>query len=57
MLKSPGGRQAKLVFDKCHGLRPWVSTEELKERILKGIEEINAEPVVHRWKNFDLATN
>jgi len=33
------------------------SKEELKERILKGIEEINAEPVVHRWKNFDLATN
>ena len=33
------------------------SKEELKERILKGIEEINAEPVVHRWKKFDLATN
>jgi transposase len=31
------------------------SKEELKERILKGIEEINTEPVVHRWKNFDLA--
>jgi len=30
-----------------------VSTkEELKERILKGIEEINAEPVVHKWKEF-----
>jgi transposase len=29
------------------------SKEELKERILKGIEEINEEPVVHRWKNFD----
>jgi transposase len=28
------------------------SKEELKERILKGIEEINAEPVVHRWKGF-----
>ena len=28
------------------------SKEELKERILKGIEEINAEPVVHRWKEF-----
>ena len=29
------------------------SKEELKERILKGIEETNAEPVIHRWKNFD----
>jgi transposase len=26
------------------------SKEELRERILKGIEEINAEPIVHRWK-------
>ena len=30
------------------------SKSELKERILKGIEEINADPVVHRWKKFDL---
>jgi transposase len=30
------------------------SKEELKERILKGIAEINAAPVVHRWRNFDL---
>lgn len=29
------------------------SLNELKARILKGIEEINAAPVVHRWKNFD----
>lgn len=29
------------------------SKQELKERILKGIQEINAEPVVHRWKSFD----
>ena len=29
------------------------SWEELKERILKGVEEINADPVVHRWRNFD----
>jgi hypothetical protein len=28
------------------------SKDELKERILKGIEEINAEPVVHKWKEF-----
>ena len=30
------------------------SKEELKERIVKGIEEINAAPVVHRWNKFDL---
>ncbi len=30
------------------------SKEELKERILLGITEINAAPVVHRWKKFDL---
>jgi len=28
--------------------------DELKERILKGIAEINSSPVVYRWKNFDL---
>ena len=28
------------------------SLDELKVRILKGIAEINAAPVVHRWKNF-----
>lgn len=33
------------------------SKEELKERILKGISEINAAPVVHRWKKFDLDFN
>jgi hypothetical protein len=33
------------------------SKEELKERILKGIEQINAEPVVHRWKNFNYIAN
>jgi transposase len=33
------------------------SKQELKERILKGIEEINSEPVVHAWKNFKLAVN
>jgi transposase len=30
------------------------STEELKARILLGIEEFNASPVVFRWKKFDL---
>ena len=29
------------------------SWEELKERILRGVAEINAEPVVHRWKKFE----
>ena len=34
------------------------SWDELRRRILQGIAEINAEPVVHRWKKFDaLATN
>jgi len=27
--------------------------EELKERILKGVAEINAAPVVHRWRRFE----
>jgi len=30
------------------------SKKELKERIMRGIEAINANPVVHRWKKFDL---
>jgi transposase len=32
------------------------SKQELKERILLGIKEINDSPVVHRWKKFDFAT-
>ena len=32
------------------------SKEELKQRILKGIEEINASPIIYRWKNFDPLT-
>jgi len=32
------------------------SLDELKSRILKGIEEINASPVVHRWKKFEALT-
>jgi transposase len=31
------------------------SVAELKERILKGIAEMNAAPVVFRWKKFDLS--
>jgi len=30
------------------------SKEELKERILKGISEFNASPVIYRWKNFNI---
>lgn len=30
------------------------STEELKQRIMLGIAEINQQPVIHRWRNFDL---
>jgi len=29
------------------------SWEELRHRILQGVSEINAAPVVHRWKKFD----
>jgi len=29
------------------------SWEDLRDRILRGIAEINAAPVVHRWKKFD----
>ena len=29
------------------------SKDELRERILKGIDEINRSPVVHRWKAFE----
>jgi len=29
------------------------SWEELRDRILQGIAEINASPVIHRWKKFD----
>ena len=30
------------------------SKTDLKQRILLGVAEINAAPVVHRWKKFDL---
>ena len=29
------------------------SWEELRDRILKGIAEINADPVIHRWRKFE----
>ena len=31
------------------------SIEELKERILKGIDEFNQNPVVHRWSKFEMS--
>jgi hypothetical protein len=30
------------------------SIEELKARILRGVEEFNASPVIFRWNKFDL---
>jgi transposase len=33
------------------------SWDELRARILKGVGEINAAPVVHRWKKFDALTS
>jgi len=33
------------------------SKEELKERILKGIEEMNSAPVVFRWNKFALESS
>ena len=33
------------------------SVDELKARILKGIEEFNATPVIFRWNKFDLGLN
>jgi transposase-like protein len=32
------------------------SWEELRSRLIQGIAEINAEPVVHRWKKFEALT-
>ncbi len=43
------GKMAR-TFLKAIRVESW---QELKERILRGINEINAAPVVHRWKNFD----
>lgn len=43
------GKMAR-TFLRHIRVRSW---EELRERILLGIAEINAAPVVHRWKNFD----
>jgi len=44
---------AKIARRFLRGIRV-NSKEELKERILRAIKELNEEPVVHRWRNFDL---
>jgi transposase len=46
------GKMAR-TFLRHIRVRSW---EELKTRILQGIAEINAAPIVHRWKNFDALT-
>ncbi|TLD39773.1 MAG: transposase [Candidatus Jettenia ecosi] len=33
------------------------SWEELKKRIVPGVQEINEQPVVHRWRNFEFLMN
>jgi transposase len=49
------------LFDKmAHTFLRHIRVEswnELRNRILKGVEEINADPVVHRWKKFDVLDN
>ena len=42
----------KMARTFLRGMRV-ASWEELRERILKGITEINALPVVHRWRKFE----
>lgn len=44
---------AKMARTFLHHIRV-ASKAELKERILLGIAESNAAPVLHRWKKFDL---
>jgi transposase len=42
----------KMARTFLRGMRV-ASWEELRERVLKGIEEINEAPVVHRWRKFE----
>jgi hypothetical protein len=42
------GKMAR-TFLKHIRVRSW---EELRDRIVRGVTEINAAPVVHRWKKF-----
>ena len=46
------GKMAR-TFLRHIRVRSW---EELRDRILLGIAEINAAPVVHRWKKFEALT-
>ena len=46
------GKMAR-TFLRHIRVRSW---EELRDRILRGIAEINAAPVVHRWKKFNALT-
>jgi len=46
------GKMAR-TFLRHIRVQPW---EELRARILKGVAEINAAPVVHRWKKFEALT-
>jgi len=41
----------KMARTFLRGMR-LASWQEMKERILRGIAEINQAPVVHRWSNF-----
>ena len=47
---------SKMARTFLKGIRV-TSKQELKQRILKGIAEINEEPVIHRWKKFDIFEN
>jgi hypothetical protein len=47
---------SKMARTFLKGIRV-ASKSELKRRILKGIAEINDEPVIHRWKKFDVFEN
>lgn len=42
------GKMARTFFKHIR-VKSW---EELRDRILRGVAEINAAPVVHRWKKF-----
>lgn len=46
----------KMARTFLKGIRVETLTE-LKERIMKGIDEINEKPVVHRWHKFQLLEN
>jgi hypothetical protein len=49
MVETLFGKMAR-IFLRHLRVQSW---EELRARILLGVSEINAAPVVHRWKRFD----